>query len=172
MRAAGPALVLRSASLDDTRAIAAAVAELCRPRDLVVLAGEMGSGKTAFAQGFGAALGVTEPVTSPTFTLVHSYAAGGIELHHADVYRLDWTSEVADLAFGELLEAKGIVLVEWGDVIAAQLGDHLEVRLEWVDPAQVDVRRITIRPKGPGWATRWARLDAALTGWRDEEAPC
>jgi len=165
-------LVARSDSAAATREIAAAIAELCRARDLVALAGEMGSGKTTFAQGFGAALGVSEPVTSPTFTLVHSYDTGRVELHHADVYRLDWTSEVADLAFGELLEAKGIVLVEWGDVVAAQLGDHLEVRLEWVEPADIDVRRITVRPVGAGWATRWARLEAALRPWREEGPAC
>ena len=55
------------------------------------------AGKTAFAQGFGRALGVTEPITSPTFTLVHSYPAGGVTLHHADLYRLERTDEIADL---------------------------------------------------------------------------
>ena len=68
-------LHLRASSLADTHAIAAALAGLSRAGDLVVLAGEMGTGKTAFAKGFGAALGVTEPITSPTFTLVHSYEA-------------------------------------------------------------------------------------------------
>ena len=97
-------LELRAESLADTHAIAAALAELCRPGDIIVLAGEMGAGKTAFAQGFGAALGVTEPITSPTFTLVHSYdiapelGRGAKALHHADLYRLDRTAEVADLA--------------------------------------------------------------------------
>ena len=59
----------RTRSADDTRALAAALAELARPGDLLLLAGELGAGKTAFAQGFGAALGVAEPITSPTFTL-------------------------------------------------------------------------------------------------------
>jgi tRNA threonylcarbamoyladenosine biosynthesis protein TsaE len=129
-------LELRAASLADTYAIAAAVAGLCRPGDLIVLSGEMGAGKTAFAKGFGAALGVTEPITSPTFTLVHSYdiapglGNGAKALHHADLYRLDRTAEVADLALDELAEYQGIVLVEWGDVVDALFGDHLVVRLE------------------------------------------
>src|SRR6187455_1406767 len=103
-----PRLELRAPTLDATHAIAGAVAALARSGDVIVLAGEMGSGKTAFAQGFGRALGVTEAITSPTFTLVHSYDTGGVTLHHADVYRLDQLAEVADLALGELAEFDGI----------------------------------------------------------------
>ena len=82
-------------------------------------------------------------------------------------------SEVADLAIGELLEGGGIVLVEWGDVIAASLGDHLEVRLAWLDVAQPDERVVTVRAIGRGWAARWDRLAAALAPWRSgSEAAC
>ncbi|MEO5900760.1 MAG: tRNA (adenosine(37)-N6)-threonylcarbamoyltransferase complex ATPase subunit type 1 TsaE [Ilumatobacteraceae bacterium] len=126
-------LHVRTTSLAHTHAVAAAIAQLSRSGDVLVLAGEMGAGKTAFAQGFGAALGVDEPITSPTFNLVHSYPAGRITLHHADVYRLATQNEVADLALGELAEDRGIVLVEWGDVVAGVLGDHLAVRLDTVD---------------------------------------
>jgi tRNA threonylcarbamoyladenosine biosynthesis protein TsaE len=123
-------LLLRSDSVATTQAIAGAIARLAHVGDVVVLAGDMGAGKTAFAQGFGHELGVTEPITSPTFTLVHSYRLPGkLTLHHADLYRLDRTEEVTDLALAELAEFGGIVLVEWGDVVAASLGDHLEVRL-------------------------------------------
>ena len=66
-------MLLCVADLAATHAVAAAVAGLARAGDVIVLAGEMGAGKTAFAQGFGRALGITEPITSPTFTLVHSY---------------------------------------------------------------------------------------------------
>ncbi|MFM2078473.1 MAG: hypothetical protein RJA49_2363, partial [Actinomycetota bacterium] len=134
-------LHLRAPSLATTHAIAAAVAALSRPGDLVVLAGEMGAGKTAFAKGFGAALGVTEPITSPTFTLVHSYDAGRVTLHHADIYRLSTHHEVADLALAELLEYDGIVLLEWGDVVAQSLGDHLLVALV-ADPDDEDARTV------------------------------
>ena len=112
---------------------------LSRPGDIIVLSGEMGAGKTAFAQGFGRALGVVEPITSPTYTLVHSYDVpksgplGRVTLHHADLYRLDRTAEVADLALDELAEFDGIVLIEWGDVVEATFGDHLVVHLEHAD---------------------------------------
>jgi tRNA threonylcarbamoyladenosine biosynthesis protein TsaE len=137
--------------------VAGALAGLSRAGDIILLAGEMGAGKTAFAQGFGRALGVTEPITSPTFTLVHSYDTGGPTLHHADVYRLDQLAEVADLALGELAEFDGIVLVEWGDVVSSAFGDHLVVRLDLVE-GDVDSRLITITPAGGTWARRWAAL--------------
>lgn len=184
-------LELRAASLADTHAVAAALAALCRPGDMIVLSGEMGAGKTAFAKGFGAALGVTEPITSPTFTLVHSYdiapglGNGAKALHHADLYRLDRTAEVADLALDELAEYQGIVLVEWGDVVDALFGDHLEVHLEPdlstdddddddgddrpgdVDDMSTDTRRlIEISASGSQWAPRWNRLVEACARFR------
>jgi len=127
-------LQLRVDDLAGTHAVAAAIAGVARAGDVIVLAGEMGAGKTAFAQGFGRSLGITEPITSPTFTLVHSYPLPSrLTLHHADIYRLDRTGDVEDLALHELAAFKGIVLIEWGDVAAPALGDHLEIRLAHVD---------------------------------------
>jgi len=159
-----PRLSLRVPSLDATHAVAAALAGVSRPGDIILLAGEMGAGKTAFAQGFGRALGVVEPITSPTFTLVHSYDTGGPTLHHADVYRLDQLAEVADLALGELAEFDGIVLVEWGDVVASTFGEHLVVRLDPID-GHLDARHITITPTGTTWARRWSALQQATHEW-------
>ena len=154
-------LHLRARSLADTHAIAAALAAVSRRGDLIVLAGEMGAGKTAFAKGFGQALGVTEPITSPTFTLVHSYdTPGKLTLHHADIYRLSTQHEVADLALAELLEYDGIVLLEWGDVVARSLGEHLLVQLD-ADPDDEDARDITLSRSGRAWAERWSRIEAA-----------
>lgn len=155
-------LHLRASSLADTHAIAAAIAALARPGDLIVLAGEMGAGKTAFAQGFGAAMGVSEPMTSPTFTLVHSYNLGRITLHHADIYRLSTRNEVDDLALNELLEFSGIVLLEWGDVVAQSLGDHLLVMLQAVSDDE-DARDLSVSGNGKSWASRWERLEAATS---------
>lgn len=160
-------LQLRSTSVAATQAIAAIVGALARPGDVVVLAGEMGAGKTVFAQGFGRGMGVTDDITSPTFNLVHSHPAGKVTLHHADLYRLSTQHEVSDLAFAELAEADGVLLVEWGDVVATSLGDHLLVELQ-IDPGDVPgdedtVRSLSIAPVGRAWATRWDRLCAELS---------
>jgi tRNA threonylcarbamoyladenosine biosynthesis protein TsaE len=179
-------LLLRSSALADTHAIAATVALLSRPGDIIVLSGEMGAGKTAFAQGFGRALGVVEPITSPTYTLVHSYDVpksgplGRVTLHHADLYRLDRTAEVADLALDELSEFDGIVLIEWGDVVETTFGDHLVVHLEHPDDdddgdeadetdeadERNDARLIEIAGVGPSWAARWARIASGVEEFR------
>ncbi|MGH9216286.1 MAG: tRNA (adenosine(37)-N6)-threonylcarbamoyltransferase complex ATPase subunit type 1 TsaE, partial [Acidimicrobiales bacterium] len=109
-------MVARTSSVEATQGLAAALASLAQPGDLVVLAGDLGAGKTAFVQGFGRGLGVGEPITSPTFTLVQEYM-GRLPVHHVDVYRLGHLSEVVDLGLSELLDDEGIVLIEWGDAI-------------------------------------------------------
>jgi len=163
-----PRLTLRAKSLEATHAIAAALAALCRSGDMILLAGEMGAGKTAFAQGFGRALGVTEPITSPTFTLVHSYPLSRrLTLHHADIYRLERTSDIDDLALPELAAFNGIVLVEWGDVAESTFGDHLVVLLETVD-GDTDARIIELTPVGRAWSWRWNAVQTAVADWLKE----
>lgn len=160
---------LRSVSPDDTRAIGAAVAALTRPRDLVLLAGDLGTGKTVFTQGFGAALGVLEPITSPTFTLVRTYP-GRVPLVHADVYRLERVQEVIDLGLPELLDEGGgaVAVVEWGDVAAATFAaDYLSVRMEFDDDGD-QARWLSLRGVGPGWAARAETLRSALAPWEKQ----
>jgi tRNA threonylcarbamoyl adenosine modification protein YjeE len=103
--------------------------------------------------------------------LVHTYDTGRVNLHHADLYRLDRMSEVADLALAELVEGDGILLVEWGDPAASMLGDHLEVRLRH-DEDDDDARFVTLRGVGRAWAARWERIEAAIAPWRVRETPC
>lgn len=157
-------LHLRAPSLEVTHAIAGVVAHAATPGDIIVLAGDMGAGKTAFTQGFARALGVTEPVTSPTFTLVHGYDTDRFTLYHADLYRLDRMGEVADLALGELVAHDGVLLVEWGDAVTGLWGDHLEITLE-ADPDLDDVRHVTVRAVGRNWASRWDDLSRRLEPW-------
>lgn len=151
-------------SLHDTHAIAGVLARAATVGDVVLLQGEMGAGKTAFVQGFAAALGVAEPVTSPTFNLVHTYDTGRIVVHHADLYRLDRYGEIDDLALGELLDS-GVLLIEWGEVASGEFADRLVVELDLVDD-DVDARSVAVRPAGRLWASRWTALVDQLSPWR------
>jgi len=161
---AAPVLRARTTSADATRSLAAAVAGLARAGDIVVLAGDLGSGKTVFVQGFARALGVTEPVTSPTFTLVRPYRGSGLQLLHADVYRLDHLSEVEDLGLIEQLDDRSVACIEWGDLVEPALpADFLEVRLEAGEAD--DDRKLVVRAVGAGWVARLDELRRALAPW-------
>ena len=154
-------------SPEATRALAGRLARLCRAGDVVLLVGELGAGKTVFAQGFAVALGVPGPVTSPTFALVRHYrcAAGSpvTSLIHADLYRTGSAREVADLALAELVEEDAVALVEWGDLAVPALGESaLEVTLVVPDVAGSPSRRaVTIAGRGR-WEARADEVAAAL----------
>jgi len=129
----------------ETKRVAGALGRQLKRGDLVVLTGDLGSGKTTFAQGVAEALGVTEPVTSPTFTIVQEYE-GALPIAHVDVYRMQRMQELHDLGFEELIENR-VVLIEWGEAVLPALpADRIEVRLRvGDDPA---VRDIEIEGRG------------------------
>jgi tRNA threonylcarbamoyladenosine biosynthesis protein TsaE len=114
--------------------LGAALARVLGPGDTVLLGGDLGAGKTTFTQGLASALGVSGPVTSPTFVLLHSYpTSAGWALLHADVWRLDQLQEVIDLAIPELLEDGAVAVVEWGEQAAPALAaDCLHVAIDFV----------------------------------------
>lgn len=136
-------------SLAETDSLAADVAALAKPGDLIVLVGGLGAGKTRFVQGFARAMGVDEPVTSPTFALVHNYA-GEVPIVHADLYRMVSEHEVLDLGLDEALADGAIALVEWGDIAAGVLSpDRLTITITDVDETS---RAFDI----DGWTERWS----------------
>jgi tRNA threonylcarbamoyladenosine biosynthesis protein TsaE len=139
----------------DTRALGAALAEVVRPGDLIVLVGPLGAGKTALTQGLGEGLGVREPVTSPTFVIARVHRGGRVPLVHVDAYRLGGVADVDDLDLDASTD-ESVTVVEWGQGLVEQLADeHLEVRLERRDD---EVRTALLVPHGPSWAER---LDGA-----------
>ena len=150
---------------DDTLAIAAAIARLVRPGDVVLLAGEMGSGKTVFARGFARGLGVAadDHVVSPTFNLVHVHDSGRVPLHHADLYRLETRAEIEDLGLREAADMGSVVLIEWGDAALDIFDERLVVEL--VNPDGGATRTLDISVEGHRWDARWDRLRTALGEW-------
>ena len=150
-------------SVEDTRAMAAELAQLSVPGDLIVLAGDLGTGKTAFTQGFARGLGVVEQVTSPAFVLVRSYE-GRLPLTHLDVYRLDNLQELVDIGISELLDEGGVTVIEWGDVVTPVLPpDFLEVGLALGEAD--DDRLVAIRSVGPSWPRRAEAVRQAVSRW-------
>ncbi len=151
-------------SAGDTRELGAVLASLVVAGDVILLSGDLGAGKTTFAQGFGLGLGVQDDVVSPTFTLMRSYE-GRLTFIHCDVYRLDHLQEVIDLGLTEMLDAAAVALVEWGDVAAPGLpADHLETRIELT--GSDDERWFQFRPVGPAWLRRMDDLRAAAARWQ------
>jgi tRNA threonylcarbamoyladenosine biosynthesis protein TsaE len=143
-------------STNETLELAGTVGELLRAGDVVSLVGDLGAGKTVFARGVARALGVTEPVVSPSFTIVREYD-GRMPLVHVDVYRIDTVQELYDLGFEELVRDDAVTLVEWGDMIDGLLPvDRLDVRLA---PGDTDDERVVeIEGHGRSWRARAAEL--------------
>lgn len=155
---------LRSAGVDDTRAIGAAIADALSPGDVVVLAGDLGSGKTACAQGIAQGLEVDEPVASPSFVIVREYE-GRLSLAHVDVYRLERFQELHDLGFDEIVDSSRVTVIEWGDRVSGLLPPgRLEVHLR--EGSFIEEREIELVPRGPEWEARAALLAESLEPWR------
>ena len=139
-------LTRATSSVEATQRAGRELASLLRAGDIILLTGPLGAGKTAFTQGLAVGLGVSDRVTSPTFTLVRQHqctTSQGISiLHHADVYRTNSLDEIEDLALEELVEVGGVAVIEWGEMAAALLG-----RTAWritIDVVDDDQRTIVV----------------------------
>lgn len=145
-----------AATADEAHAVGRRLADVTRSGDLVILAGELGAGKTTLAQGIGASLGVRGPVTSPTFVIsrVHPSLVGGPALVHVDAYRLGDGAELDDLDLDAVIESS-VTVVEWGDGMAEALTtDRLRVHIARSRGGRSgrDERRVvSVTPVGARW---------------------
>jgi tRNA threonylcarbamoyladenosine biosynthesis protein TsaE len=122
-----------------TERAGAELAATLSPGDVVLVSGELGAGKTTFVRGAAHALGVTEPVTSPTFALVHQYAAPQGTVYHVDLYRLESERELTNIGWDDVVGAHSLVLVEWAERAGSRLPRaHVPIDLEHVagDPSR------------------------------------
>ena len=132
-----------------------------------MLDGELGTGKTVLAKGIAVALGITEPVVSPTFTVVREYDVP-MPLVHVDVYRLDHLQELHDLGFDDLVGGDAVTVVEWGDRVSAALPSRPAARAARAGRRRRRPRRVGRRRRHHAGATAATRsaavLDAAVGG--------
>ena len=185
MNAPSSGLAIASSSPEDTRRLAARLAAVAMPGDVLCLWGDLGAGKTVFAKGFGRGLGIEDTISSPTFVLMGEYA-GRLPLFHIDLYRLASATEALDGGLLDDRQETGVVLVEWPDRLGAALPpDRLDVHIDGPDspdspdgrdssdiaaiadpaggtrPGADDARRIRLEARGAGYGRY---VDAARTG--------
>ena len=124
-----------------TEAIGSALAKILLPGTVIAYCGDLGAGKTAFTRGLARGLGITDPVTSPTYTIVNEYLGGRLPLFHFDMYRLASSDDLWDIGWEDYLERGGICAVEWSENVADALEDAILITIEKTGD---DTRRITI----------------------------
>ncbi len=137
--------ILDSFSEKETFRIAKELAEQATPGEVYCLSGDLGVGKTVFTKGFAAGLGITEPVSSPTFTIVQIYEEGRMPLHHFDVYRIEDIEEMEEIGYEDCFYGAGVCLIEWAELIKEILPENCKnIRIEKDTDKGFDYRRITI----------------------------
>lgn len=125
-----------TASAEDTKQFAATLSSVLQTRDVVLLSGDLGAGKTQFVQGVARGFGIDEKaVTSPTFNILLSYyGKDGSALHHFDLYRLDTPEELEDIGYFETIENGGVVFIEWAEKFPEEMpDDYLEITITVYD---------------------------------------
>ena len=130
-------------SADETQALGQRLAKRLLPGDVIAYFGDLGAGKTALTRGIAQGLGVTDLVTSPTYTIVNEYLTGRIPLFHFDMYRLGSSDELFDIGWEDYLARGGVCAVEWSENVEDALRDAIHITIEKV-PLEPDTRRITI----------------------------
>ena len=130
-------------SADETQALGKKLAESLRPGDVIAYFGDLGAGKTAFTRGIAEGLGVSEQVTSPTYTIVNEYLSGRLPLFHFDMYRLGSSDELFDIGWEDYLARGGVCAVEWSENVEDALQDAIRITIE-KDSLVPDTRHITI----------------------------
>ncbi|MCI9605123.1 MAG: tRNA (adenosine(37)-N6)-threonylcarbamoyltransferase complex ATPase subunit type 1 TsaE [Oscillospiraceae bacterium] len=121
----------RTHSESETEAVGEALATTLSPGTVIAFTGDLGAGKTAFTRGLARGLGISERVTSPTFTIVNEYEGGRLPLFHFDMYRLESSEELFDIGWEDYLRRGGVCAVEWSEKVADAL----------VGALRVDIRR-------------------------------
>ena len=140
--------VIESHSPQETFVIGEQIGKEARPGQVYTLIGDLGVGKTVFTQGVASGLGITEPVNSPTFTIVQIYDEGRMPFYHFDVYRIGDVEEMEEIGYEDCFYGEGICLIEWANLIEEILPEHyIQITIEKDLEKGFDYRKITVEDR-------------------------
>ena len=138
-------MVIETSSPEETFQFGEKLGREAKPGQIYTLNGDLGTGKTVFTQGFAAGLGITEPVNSPTFTIVQIYEEGRMPFYHFDVYRIGDVEEMDEIGYEDCFYGEGVCLIEWAELIEEILPEHvIAVTIEKDLEQGFDYRKITL----------------------------
>lgn len=141
-------MIYESYSAEETAQIGTDIARQAEPGSVYALVGELGAGKTVFTQGIAKGLGITEPVVSPTFTIVQIYEGGRMPFYHFDVYRIGDIEEMEEIGYEDLFYGDGLTMIEWANMIEELLPPvYDQITIEKDLQKGFDFRRITVEHK-------------------------
>lgn len=142
-------MIYETNSPEETFALAKQLGEAVEPGTVFTLTGDLGVGKTVFAQGLAEGLGITEPINSPTFTIVQVYEEGRLPFYHFDVYRIGDVEEMEEIGYEDYFYGDGVCLVEWAELIGEILPQRrTQILVEKDLEKGFDYRRITLEEVG------------------------
>ncbi len=142
-------MVIETYSAEETFEAGQELAKQAKANEVYALLGDLGVGKTVFTQGFAKGLGITEPVSSPTFTIVSEYDEGRLPFYHFDVYRICDPEEMYEVGFDDYIESGGVCLIEWANLIGDLLPENITViSIEKDLEKGFDYRKITVTKGG------------------------
>lgn len=138
-------MIIETNSAEETFALGKRLGEKAVPGQIYTLDGDLGTGKTVFTQGVAAGLGITEAISSPTFTIIQEYDTGRLPLYHFDVYRIGDIEEMEEIGYDDYFFGEGICLIEWADLIREILPERvIRITIEKDLEKGFDYRKITI----------------------------
>ena len=141
-------MIIETKTPQETFDVGKKIGENAKPGQIYTLTGDLGVGKTVFTQGVAAGLGITEPICSPTFTIIQEYESGRIPLYHFDVYRIGDISEMDEIGYEDCFYGDGVSLIEWSQLIEEILPEHVtEITIEKDLEKGFDYRKIRVEEK-------------------------
>ena len=142
-------MVIETHDPEETFEVGRTIGMNAKPGQIYTLTGDLGVGKTVFTQGMAAGLGITEPVNSPTFTIIQEYEDGRLPFYHFDVYRIGDLEEMEEIGYDDYFFGQGICLIEWAELIEEILPEkRIEVTIEKDLEKGFEYRKITIEERG------------------------